>query len=502
MMLIAWDVVWTPLQTFEPAPNVFSYLMDWLHLSFWSIDLPASFFVGYFQNGQLVMNLAKISKRYFRTWFTLDVFLVAFDWLIVALDSEDGSNEMASIGLFRAGKVVRIIRMLRVIRLLRLLKLRKYFSRLEEHISSRHALVLLGIVKITLMILVINHFVACSWWLVGTMPPPRGHSTWQESHPTVPNISAESLEYKYLTSLHWSITQFTPAAMEVYATNTTERLMSVVVIIFALVTFSSFVSSITNAMNDLRSINAEQAKQLLVFQRFIRSKGISTELAVRMRRHLEHTIVAKQRHLHEKEVHLLKMLSEPLLMELHFEIYMKYLDCHPFFHKFSETNPTGIRKLCHTAIAEVTVSRHDILFNVGDRAEKVFFVQSGMLAYTSAGTKYEKVHPSSDSPDWLCEACLWTKWMCVGCAEGTERTVVVTVGSNEFLEVVKSCKGLLFHPIRYAQMFVDYLNAADEDDLSDLPAHKGSPNTGDGSPASARRMAFDSEKAVGHICDE
>merc|ERR1719181_2010605 len=99
------------------------------------------------------------------------------------------------------------------------------------------------------------------------------------------------MHYLYTTSLHWSLTQFTPASMEVYPENARERTFAIVVLVFALVTFSSFVSSITNAMTHLRNMNSEFEKQLLVFQRYLRYHRISTPLAVRMRRHLEHRLL-------------------------------------------------------------------------------------------------------------------------------------------------------------------------------------------------------------------
>jgi len=64
-----------------------------------------------------------------------------------------------------------------------------------------------------------------------------------------------------------------------------------VVILLGLVTFSSFVSSITNAMTQLRSMHSENIKQLLVFQRYISCRKISPGLAARMRRHLKYQLV-------------------------------------------------------------------------------------------------------------------------------------------------------------------------------------------------------------------
>merc|ERR1719217_1505271 len=98
--------------------------------------------------------------------------------------------------------------------------------------------------------------IACTWWTVGKNHP-EGQMSWTEFH----GFENEDLDYKYLSSLHWTLTQFTPAGMEVYPHNSTERGFSVVVLLFALLFFSSFLSSITAAMTRLRSLNQATNQQ-------------------------------------------------------------------------------------------------------------------------------------------------------------------------------------------------------------------------------------------------
>ena len=50
--------------------------------------------------------------------------------------------------------------------------------------------------------------------------------------------------------------RFTPGSMKVEAVNSVERLYSVVVLVLGMVVFSSTVSSITSATNNLKDINA------------------------------------------------------------------------------------------------------------------------------------------------------------------------------------------------------------------------------------------------------
>merc|ERR1719313_3114194 len=97
---------------------------------------------------------------------------------------------------------------------------------------------------------------------------------WIEFH----GFEDAPLGYQYLSSLHWTLTQFTPAGMEVYPHNAAERAFSVVVLLFALIFFSSYLSSITMAMTALRNLNAHSTQQMTLLRRFLNERQISRDL--------------------------------------------------------------------------------------------------------------------------------------------------------------------------------------------------------------------------------
>merc|ERR1719238_1588509 len=98
-----------------------------------------------------------------------------------------------------------------------------------------------------------NHVMACAWYFVGRTTMEAHVRNWIE----VAGVDTEPLAYKYTTSMHWSMTQFTPASMDVSARNTPERIFSIVVLFFAMVAFSSIVGNITASMNSLHSRKSE-----------------------------------------------------------------------------------------------------------------------------------------------------------------------------------------------------------------------------------------------------
>jgi len=266
------------------------------------------------------------------------------------------------------------------------------------------------------------------------------------------------------------------------------------VLVFALVTFSSFVSSITNAMTRLRNMNSEYAKQLLTFQRFLRQSKITTPLAVRMRRHLEHRLFRQKKILEEKDVEVLKLLSEPLLMELHVEIYKPCLVLHPFLQRFTD-HLIAIRKICHLALFDISLSLHDTLFSYGEACERMYFLRTGRLIYTlefnwqefkieqpKEATLQKKSDrastlgcmgstPNDDtllgSDHCLAEACLWTQWAHLGaCVCKTGKASLICLDSQTFRNITSMVRWIRMEATLYAKFFAEHLNCLDT--LSDL----------------------------------
>jgi len=469
LVLICYDIVVLPLQAFELEPTPFLDSCGWITLVYWSMDLPGSFFVGYHtKSGVLVTAFPRIAIRYLFTWFPLDILIIAIDWALVFLVPSGGeSSGTGSAGFARLGRTMRIMRILRLLRLMRLAKVPKYFMLIQEHIQSEDAVVVVRICKLTACVLVINHVVACCWFAIGNVS--HTEPTWVTEF----KFADADVVTQYTTSLHWSLTQFTPASMEVFPQNANERCFTLVVVVFALITFSSFVSSITSAMTHLCNMNSEYAKQSVQLNRYLRFHKISMRVAVRIRRHLARTIIKKQQRLEEDEVALLKLLSVPLLMDLRLEVYQPLLEHHPFFQRYCEANLVAMRKICYGAIAEVSLALGDLLFGPGETCDRMFFLRSGGLRYhidsfqSGSGSRLttgEEVQPC----EWICEACLWTEWRHCGHMHASVGSLLVAVEAEKFHAVARKTLSPLMQVARYAELFVQHLNSLDPGELTDL----------------------------------
>merc|ERR1719389_418202 len=73
--------------------------------------------------------------------------------------------------------------------------------------------------------------------------------------------SYDSLQYHYLTALHWALAQVSPGNIDIMPMNWAERVMNITVLCMTLIVFSSFISSMTVLFTRLLSLNSADERQ-------------------------------------------------------------------------------------------------------------------------------------------------------------------------------------------------------------------------------------------------
>lgn len=393
MTLMGYDLINIPLSSFEPAPNFFTDMMVWITLLYWTVDMPCSFITGYSMGGLVELHMRKIIPRYVRTWFPFDLTVLGIDWVLTMFDEVGkGQSDTGDLGYVKMGRTARVVRMLRLLRLLRLLKVQGKLSEVLQAIQSENTKILLGIVKLVVAIMVANHIIACGWYMLGSSIDEA--NTWVRYN----GLYERDIGYRYTTSLHWSLTQFTPASMEISARNTAERIYTVTVLMFAMVTFSSFISSITNATTQLRKLDAEDTDRRNMLFKYLKQHEISTVLGTEVWTWVLSAKDKKHHRLHEKEVFVLNLLPKSLRTQLRDQVYGAQVRHHPLFKRMCETSPSGASKLYQYAMSEVAVGMGQELFMVGEVADRMYFLVAGEMRYWQEESfELEKITSSSSN---------------------------------------------------------------------------------------------------------
>jgi len=470
--LLIYDIIGIPLDAFDPDPHPFTTFMDYMTLVFWTLDIVMSCMTGYVHRGVTIMDPKLIMRNYLKTLFVMDLIVVGPDWvfLFVRMSSPEGTSSTSGQG---GNRLVRIMRVVRLARLLRLVKLARGVAMIRDRIESEVMFIVANILKLIVMLLIVNHFLGSLWYFVGTLGKNEGEANWIQAH----RFEEEDLGYRYFTALHWSLTQFTPASMDVQPHNILERVVAIFCLVFGLVLFSSFISSITASMTQLRNMSEDKSKQFWLLRRYLRQRGIDKQLTFRILRYVEYAIKEKTVQVSESKVWSLSLLSHRLREELQYEVSFKCLMSHPFFEKAREVSSMSTFQLAEQALSVEMLATADTLFNPGTAATQMFIVAYGQLRYLKMDELYLREMQDCESrlgkDDWACEQALWTKWTHLGSLRAASEVRLVAIDAKKFQDVINTDPVAWELARTYAEQYVEWLNETPRGVLSDV-SHKTS----------------------------
>jgi len=344
-------------------------------------------------DGSVEYSFKFILKRYAKSWLPLDIVIVGSDWFDVGMEmAQDGGSS----GIGDVGALARVSRVARVVRLLRLVRMQEVITNITERIQSDKTILMLQILKLLLILVAICHVTACGWWGIGDSAEG---SSWVEHW----GYGDKSVGLQYITSLHWSLSQFAGGMDEFTPKSGFERLYAVFAWTFAFMTGLVMMSSLTSNLTQQYIIGGSGARQMATLKKYLNQNNIPKYLIKRLCRSAKHAVSGD---LQPDTVDLLSVVSEPLKIEMHYEMYSRLLTTHPFFIDFNNEWNQVMRRVCHSCMSMLLLDSGDVLFRRGDEpAEpKMYFVCTGTLEYLD---KYGEKVILTDK-QWAAEATLWT----------------------------------------------------------------------------------------------
>eukprot|EP00931_Biecheleriopsis_adriatica_P027538 TRINITY_DN16556_c0_g2_i1.p1 TRINITY_DN16556_c0_g2~~TRINITY_DN16556_c0_g2_i1.p1 ORF type:complete len:709 (+),score=125.66 TRINITY_DN16556_c0_g2_i1:32-2158(+) len=451
--LIFLDCILIPLSAFDPPRNVFIDACDWFSLIFWTLNVPATLTSGYVDRGVTVVNPRKILVRYLTSWFIVDTVVLIPDWVFSIVSSSQGQSLT----------LIRVFRMIKTIRFLRLLKIRWINELINDMLDSEATGIMVSILKMVMLLLMINHFIACAFFLVANLSLQVTGESWV----TKEGFDTAGWGEQYVVAFHWSITQFTPASMHVQPQNIFERVFAVAVVVFALVGFSYVVGSITSSLAQLRSMSEHSVKEFWKLRRFLRQNAVPAALTLRIKNFVERRFDEQKHTTPMSSVSVLKLLSDQMMDELLFAIRRPDLDVHPLFLHLCSQSKLLMHRICGRALKQKQVQSHEYLFMDGEQAECMYFMVSGTLLYDKSG-RGDKQEVEKDS-HWLCEAALWcSDWEHCGYLVGVKDSSLLSLAGTTLASIVGAYPLVMDLLGGYAVGFVEWLNKLPEEMHSDL----------------------------------
>jgi len=395
-----------------------------------------------------VMHPKLVAKRYAIRQLHLDLLVVVTDW----------AEQLVGI---RATGVFKSWRVLRILRLLRIKKAKQVIEILSEHIRSERLVVVASVTKMLILLMTLCHLIGCCMYLLrrfidGDIPD----TDW------LPHDSG--LGVRYMQSFHFAMGLFFGEHVVVLHTFT-ERFFTTACLAMTFTLQIWFVSFITTAMTHLEIISTERSAKFSALSRFMADHNVPREVALKVERNAKHALAEQERNAPEDSIALLKLISDPLMMELHFEMRMPILYVYPFLRVYAEVDPAGTRKICHSAITLLSVAKHDVLFLAAESPFQAFhgprmlFHVEGELEYMRQA--FDKQLVTKDN--WISEAVMWTnEWVHHGTLRASCESRLVALDVKKFQEFVT--ESLTACACIYASSFVDTLNKLEPEELSDI----------------------------------
>jgi len=467
VVMLSYDIVMLPMMAFEMQDIDTSHEVSAFTASFWSADLLVNFFTGYQKEGVIEMRPWFVAKNYLTKWFAPDFLIVAVDWAILFFFIQQSSSP--EVAITSVGGVSRTTRVVRVFRVLRLLRAMKFIRMLNvvDNLTTEFMSILLRLLGLVLAILLVNHYLACLWFAIGYFN--TGAPTWVEAM----ELHDANLQERYIVSLHWSLTQFTPATNNVGPRNGLERLFAVGVVLFALITFSSFVSSITEAMSQIRSLNNTYNSEKAQIRTFLSDRRISLQLGTRIWSYFRKHYRDNSTSLHESEVKFFARLPKSMRQQLREEVFVPILKMHPLLRQYAQCELSSIIVLCDNAMSEICLQPEQELFIEGGEADGLYFTVSGGSKYTLEACRPQRTVQVGNNT-WICELALWCIWRHSGrlVAEGT--CELVKVDASEGAKILQYwCPNNAYFSFlkKYASLFLQHaieMSVVDGQVISDL----------------------------------
>lgn len=472
-LLILYDLFVIPLKVFEYPETVFTDTMDWMTLSFWTLNVPATLTVGFTRQGETVMKPKDIFINYCKTWMIVDVVTLAPDWAFTLVRMMNPNladvSAQSSGGFEEEGvRLLRILRLARTARLLRLLKLQKVMEKLSDYLDSEIASIMANIFKMILLLLALNHLIACVWYAISIGMYHGGAAAWVE----VSGMLSAEWDNRYVTSFHWSITQFTPASKpQVDPANMVERAFAIFVVVFALVGFSYVVGSILGSLAQLRSMTEQSAKDFWMMRRFLRRNHVPMELSSRIQRFVEHAHSQKQKQMAITEVKVLELLSAGLMEELQCAMNMPHMMVHPLFAFLSTFSVITVQRLAKEAVHRAQLARGDTQFLPNQEASYLYFLAAGKMKYIrGADGPDPRIEVVDKGEDWIAEPVMWTPfWVHVGQLTAVSECDLCAVEPQSFGQIVALIRPVAALVARYSSNFMLWVKDLESrDELTDV----------------------------------
>jgi len=513
IFLLLLDSVLVPYQlAWELNASLFFLWHGLFTVTFWTCDIVLSFYTAYYDaDHKLIDDMRKIAHRYLRTFFILDLTVVACDWVDILhqVTGADSGRNIATVKVFRLLKLGRMIRLGANLRTGKIVNLYTQLYRMaQKHDLSELMTFTVNITKIVFLIAWINHLGGCMWYYWGKAGARNWHS-WLNTSPF------QQLTYdsdSYALYLYWSVTAMVSGASVMDPTSNQEIIYITFWVLFSLVFGSTLISSLAAMLMELELSNREWSKEIQLLRAYLLQNHVPMALRIIIERDVKDKMTREKR-LSEADVSSLVLLSSKVRAELWVSVYGILLSRPLFMRLAIAMDKTFLRDCCQHAFGREILSSGTEIFKPETEALGAYFVKYGSLVYehqedaSSLAESRESeivrpevsvakppllnsdpslMQPTQTSPipsqqmgsgtrlgadqihagECFCEVALWSQWNHCGWMEVATPCELLSFGAEAFTRILSGHPEVAIPMLTYAGAFCRLANIAAETDVT------------------------------------
>jgi len=321
-----------------------------------------------------------------------------------------------------------------------------------------------GLIQLVLGVALLSHYIACAWYAVGRLEQDKGEESWTERFLVQTGRDSDWL-YAYTTALHWSLTQFTTASMEVVPQSIMERVFVCWFILGAVVVFSSIISQIQQTARRIQEVRKETRKQNQLVRWFFLVHDIPSDMTFLVQEFIKrHSLMNLQKsRISVSEVPVFSRLPAKIRDQLNEYAYAPILLKHPFFEAFRTSSKNAFRRVTCDCMEEIRLLPEEGLVWHAE-INMMLFVVIGEMQYVDCDPSLPdlRVVPG----EWACEEALWASSpILLGkFTAGISGCELVGVRSKDLQDCCKIHSETLDFVLPYARAFIAEFNKASQDD--------------------------------------
>eukprot|EP00762_Andalucia_godoyi_P006368 ANDGO_05937.mRNA.1 Cyclic nucleotide-gated cation channel subunit A len=351
-MIVLYDVLAIPFMIcFHVGDDIPTLVVNAFLDSLLIADVVLQTYFPFEMDGLVIHGRKHIIRNYFSTWMIPDILAsIPFDVL----------QAIPSVGINPLTRINKLIRMFRL----------SYYSELLEKHSRLNPSVV-RILKFTMVVLLVSHYVACGWFLVIYIEGSAVSQQWTSD----PGFLQKPVYYQYLVSFYWSLVTMTGYGGPLPITDL-ETTYTLFVVIIGVAVYVTIIGTVGSLVTNLDSSASAFRQKMDTINDYMKYRRLPLDLQNRVRSY--YTYLWKSRKgLDETQV--LEDLPSYLRMEVALFLNREIIQKVPLFQG---ADPQFISTIVMSMRPRVSLPNSYII-KKGEVGKEMFFISRGEVEVVS-----------------------------------------------------------------------------------------------------------------------